>query len=293
MAFKKLTELSNSRHFIDMVPKTSKWAGIELTVANENIERQTVWAIKEKRHTLIVHLGGTINQIETEIDRRTAKLNPPTAGEFWLIPANAEYFTFTQGETVNYAEFYFEPDYLESVLGKNAGNYELKPHVGIFDNFLYQNAKQLSLLMSKSDDISILMGENISQTLCLHLFNNYSANNLPSEERSVKFTPKKFSKLQEYIYDNLGEKITLEKLSRVAEVAPHNLLRGFTKSFGKTPGQYIIEQRLRKVRWLLVNTKKDITTIALETGFSSHSHLTTTFKVQIGITPKEFRNSQK
>lgn len=289
MAFKFPTKLSNSPQFVFGEPQTASWEGIELTVASENIEKPTVWAIKENRHALIVHLGGTINEIETEIDRRASKLNPPTDGEFWLIPANSEYFSYTRGETVSYAEFYFEPDYLGRILGEKAKNYELMPHIGQFDNFLCQNVKQLISIISKSDNISDLMSENISQTLCLYLFSNYNTKSFSSEKQHIKFTPKKFSLLQEYIHDNLTERITVENLAEIAEISSHNLLRFFSKSFGKTPAQYIIEQRLRKARWLLANSKKDITTIAYETGFSSHSHLTTTFRTHTGITPNQFR----
>ncbi|MEK7725415.1 MAG: AraC family transcriptional regulator [Acidobacteriota bacterium] len=289
MAFKISAEISNSPQFVFESTQTAKWEGIELTVASENIEKPTVWAINENRHALIVHLGGTINEIETEIDRRASKLNPPTDGEFWLIPANAEYFSFTRGETVRYAEFYFDLNYLEMIFGDKAKNYELMPHIGHFDNFLYQNVKQLTAIVSKSDDISNLMSENISQTLCLYLFSNYNTKSFSAGKQSIKFTPKKFSLLQEYIHDNLSERIMLENLAEIVGMTSHNLLRFFGKSFGKTPAQYIIEQRLRKVRWLLVNSKKDITTIAQETGFSSHSHLTTTFKSHAGITPNEFR----
>ncbi|HMS43619.1 MAG TPA: hypothetical protein PKE69_25550, partial [Pyrinomonadaceae bacterium] len=152
MAFKFPTKLSNSPQFVLIEPQTASWGGIELTVASENIEKPTVWAIKESRHALVVHLGGTIN----EIARRASKLNPPTDGEFWLIPANSEYFSYTRGETVSYAEFYFEPDYLRRVLGEKAKNYELMPHIGQYDNFLNQSVKQLVSLASKSDDISNL-----------------------------------------------------------------------------------------------------------------------------------------
>lgn len=289
MTFKISAELSKSPQFVSDKPITTNWQGIELTVASENIEKPTVWKIHEKRHALIVHLGGKMNTIETEINRRASKLNPPTDGEFWLIPAKSEYFTYTQGEAVSYAEFYFDLDYLENLLGEKAKNYELMPHIGQYDNFLYQNVKELVSTTSKNDDISKLIGNNISQTLCLYLFSNYNTNEFASNGNKIKFTPKKFSLLQEYIHDNLSDKITLENLAEIAEISNHNLLRFFSNSFGKTPAQYIIEQRLRKARWLLKNSKKDITNIALETGFSSHSHLTSTFKKIIGITPQEFR----
>lgn len=57
--------------------------------------------------------------------------------------------------------------------------------------------------------------------------------------------------------------------------------------------QYIIAQRLRRARWLLMHTRNDITTIALETGFASHSHLTTAFKQHTGLTPLAFRQSRR
>lgn len=289
MAFKTSARLSKSPHFAAQKPIRTGWQGIELTVANENIEEPTVWKIHESRHALIVHLGGIINRIETEIDRRASKLNPPTDGEFWLIPADSEYFTYTQGKAVSYAEFYFDLNYLESFLGEKAKNYELRPHLGQYDNFLYQNVKKLVSLTARTDDISNLLGENLSQTVCFYLFSHYTADQSSSGVIKIKFTPKKFSLVQEYIHDNLREKITLNSLAKIAETSQHDLLKIFGNSFGKTPAQYIIEQRLRKVRWLLTKTKNDITTIALESGFSSHSHLSSTFKKNLGITPQEFR----
>jgi AraC family transcriptional regulator len=289
MASKISAKLSKSPQLFVEKPKRANWQGIELTLASESIEKPTVWKIHENRHALIVHLGGKIDTIETEINHRASKLSPPTDGEFWLIPANSEYFTYTQGEAVAYAEFYFDLNYLDKLLGDKAKDYELLPHVGQFNNFLYQNVKELVSVTSRTDDVSKLIGENVSQTLCLYLFSNYGTNKSVSAANHQKFTPKRFSLLQEFIHDNLSEKITLENLAEIVGLSEHNLLRLFNSSFGKTPAQYIIEQRLRKARWLLANTKKDITTIALETGFSSHSHLTSTFKKNVGISPNNFR----
>lgn len=288
MAFSISSKLSKSpQYVIDRSIKTD-WRGIELTVASENIEKETLWKIHEERHALIVHLGGKINKIETEIDRRVSKAGPPTDGEFWLVPSRSEYFTFTQGESVSYAEFYFDLNYLEGLLGEKAKNYELLPRIGQYDKFLHQNVKELVSQVSATDDISMLIGENLSAAICLYLFRNYSAreNAYPIK---TGFTPTKFSLIQEYIHDNLSERIRLEDLAGIADTSTHGLFRLFNASFGRTPAQYIIDQRLRKSRWLLVNTKKDITTIALETGFSSHSHLTSTFKKKLKVTPQEFR----
>jgi AraC family transcriptional regulator len=51
----------------------------------------------------------------------------------------------------------------------------------------------------------------------------------------------------------------------------------------------MIGERLRRAKWLLTHIARDITDIALETGFSSHSHLTTTSTRHVGVTPHLFR----
>lgn len=288
MAFKFSDELSDSPHYI-AAPIRSTWQGIELTVARENIEKPTIWKIHEDRHALIVHLGGKINMIETEIDRRVSKLAPPTSGEVWLVPAGSEYFSYTQGESAHYAEFYFEPIYLDKFIGEAYRDHMLTPLIGHFDSFLFQNVKQLVSHANNADDLSKLIGENVSQTICLHLFSNYNAARSVAIKDRRRFDAKCFSRIQEYIHDNLSEKITLADLAELARTSEHNLLRSFNSSFGRSPAQYIIEQRLRKARWLLANTKKDIATIAYETGFSSHSHLTSSFKKNVGSTPHDFR----
>jgi pSer/pThr/pTyr-binding forkhead associated (FHA) protein len=66
---------------------------------------------------------------------------------------------------------------------------------------------------------------------------------------------------------------------------------GGTKSIGRTPAQYIIQQRLRHAQRQLANTKRDITTIAIESGFSSHSHLTACFHKHLGTCPSAFRKA--
>ncbi len=289
MAFKFSAEFSNSRKFVGVPSRQKSWKCLELTTATEDIEQPTVWEIDESRHALIVHLGGALSEIETEINGRARKLEPPTAGECWLIPANSRYFSFARGETASYAEIYFKPDFLRKFLGKAADEYQLAPHIGFYDDFIYQAVKNLAQLSSEIDDISELTGESLSNSLCLHLFRKYNSNVTDTLERAMPFSRNRFQMLHDFICENLGRRITIEDLAGLAEMSSDSLLRTFHRSFGVTPAQYIIQQRLRSVRWQLSNTKRSITTIALETGFASHSHLSTTFKKHTGITPQQFR----
>lgn len=289
MAYRFSSKFADSRQYISS-PVRAHWDGVELITASENITQPTVWKINEVRHTLVVHLGGTIENIETQINQRSSIMNPPVAGEFWLIPSNTDYQTFTQGDKVNYAEIYFPSDFVGNLIREPDDHNELVPQLGVYDSFIFENVRTLISISNNTDDISQLSGLYLNRVIGLHLFRKYKINQEFQKKQVQPFGPNKYKQLHEYILDNLGDHLTIEKLSNVAEMNPNKLLRVFRRSFGTAPAQYIIEQRLRRVRWLLSNTKKDILTIAVETGFSSHSHLTNIFKQHTGVSPQKFRS---
>ena len=66
-------------------------------------------------------------------------------------------------------------------------------------------------------------------------------------------------------------------------------VREFKVTFEATPHQYIQQRRLMRARELLRCTDASLSTIALETGFASHSHFSTTFRAAVGLTPSAFR----
>ena len=285
MAFKFSEQLLNSPKYSAI---SRSWSGIELRVSREDISNSTIWNIKENSHRAIVHLSGNINKLETELNGCGNLLEPPMAGELWLVPSEMKYSSKAIGDVVQYAEIIFQSRNFENFITE----IELKPQVGYFDKFLYQNVLYLSELIDKNDDVSKLLGENLSRTIGLHILKTYNADTKRKtiNDQKSRFDTKWEKIIQSYIFDNLEQQITLAKLADLVGVSTHNFLELFSRSFGTTPAQFIIKHRLRKVRQMLVNTKKDITTIAFETGFSSHSHLTSTFKKKLAITPQDFRS---
>jgi AraC family transcriptional regulator len=63
-------------------------------------------------------------------------------------------------------------------------------------------------------------------------------------------------------------------------------------SIGISPYQYLLQQRVERAKQLLKQTNQPIVEIALDCGFSSHSHLSKQFRQLAGMTPKAFRVSQ-
>lgn len=63
----------------------------------------------------------------------------------------------------------------------------------------------------------------------------------------------------------------------------------FSSVTGKTIEQYFLQQRIEKVKELMVYDQLSLTEIAYRTGFSSVHHLSAQFKKLTGMTPTHFK----
>ncbi len=63
----------------------------------------------------------------------------------------------------------------------------------------------------------------------------------------------------------------------------------FSSIEGKTIEQFLIQQRIEKVKELLVYDQLSLTEISYQTGFSSVHHLSSQFKKVTGLTPSHFK----
>jgi AraC family transcriptional regulator len=105
--------------------------------------------------------------------------------------------------------------------------------------------------------------------------------------------PRKLRKAIEFINENLDqeETVALPAVADAVQMSYSNFSRAFKQSMGVTPNAYITEQRIKRAKQLLSETKLPIADIALRTGFASQSHFTTTFRRLVWTTPKGFRDT--
>jgi len=96
-----------------------------------------------------------------------------------------------------------------------------------------------------------------------------------------------------YIDANLDANLSLETLAGLAGVLTHRFGRAFKRKVGEPPHQYVLARRIEAARSLLRTTEQSIADIAYATGFSSQSHMTTTFRREIGVTPAQLRSETR
>lgn len=80
-------------------------------------------------------------------------------------------------------------------------------------------------------------------------------------------------------------KWTIGQLADLACVSPYHLAHIFRAEVGVSVYRYVLRSRLAKALEAVLDDDTDLTAIAFETGFSSHSHFTARFRALFGLTP--------
>ncbi|RON86632.1 AraC family transcriptional regulator [Pseudomonas chlororaphis] len=101
--------------------------------------------------------------------------------------------------------------------------------------------------------------------------------------------PQLLKRLSDYVEARIDGSISLTELARIAGMPVDTFARHFKAETGMAPYAYVIERRVRRAENLLRAGNMPISAMALELGFSSQSHFTSTFRRITGTTPNSYR----
>lgn len=112
---------------------------------------------------------------------------------------------------------------------------------------------------------------------------------LTKQNNSGRDFPKAFLQLEGKLRENLSHQWTVEEMAATVGMGT-TLFNEKVKSYsGFSPLNYLINIRISEAIKLLKKPDINVTDIALDTGFYSSQHFSTTFKKLTGYTPSEFR----
>ena len=98
-------------------------------------------------------------------------------------------------------------------------------------------------------------------------------------------------KAQSHIWKNLGRKVSLEEISKVAGLSAPYFSTIFKEEMGENFSSYINRLRVRKAAVLLKETANPIRSIAKTCGFEDQSWFSKIFKHYTGTTPGKYRET--
>jgi len=102
---------------------------------------------------------------------------------------------------------------------------------------------------------------------------------------------KKVERAREILLSDLGRNWSLGEVATLAGASPFHLTRMMHRFFGATLHRFLTQQRLAAALPQVLDGADDLTAIALDLGFSSHSHFSAAFRQEYGATPSSLRGS--
>jgi AraC family transcriptional regulator len=85
--------------------------------------------------------------------------------------------------------------------------------------------------------------------------------------------------------------LSLQALANESGYSRVHFVRMFKAATGSSPHNYLLNLKVERVRELLKDRSMSLIDIALDCGFSSHSHMSRLFHKVVGVTPSAYRRS--
>ncbi len=213
-------------------------------------------------------------------------------GDFMITPVNLPLFARWDSYD-NYLQVRIRDQFIKNVieenLEKDPDRLELLPKFLTRDPQIEAIGMMLVTEIEQKNIGSRLYVDSIANLLAINLLRQYAGTktNLPVYEGGLP--QHQIRKVLEYIDCHLDSEIRLTHLAGLLDMSQFHFSRLFKQSMGMSPYQYLIKQRVERAKKFLKQTDLSIVEVALECGFSSHSHLTKQFRQITGMTPKVYR----
>jgi AraC-like DNA-binding protein len=131
-----------------------------------------------------------------------------------------------------------------------------------------------------------LAGEELVLALLREAFAAGGPNGRPAGTTTARLV----RRVKEFLEAEYANPVRLADVGRAVGASPAYLTDVFRRVEGTSLHRYLVQLRLARALVELPHAD-DLTTLALDVGFSSHSHFSDAFRRSFGCTPSEFRRS--
>jgi AraC-like DNA-binding protein len=115
--------------------------------------------------------------------------------------------------------------------------------------------------------------------------------NLPQRRSALARNRRAVERVKEAVASAPANRWTVATLADVANLSPFHLAHVFRQLVGTSLYDYVLHERLAQTIDAVLDGG-DLTVIALDAGFASHSHFTAHFRRFFGRTPTMLRRSR-
>lgn len=241
--------------------------------------------IRLNHHIVGIELDPGI--IALRIDRGPAATSIQKFRTFYFVPAGSA-LEFQKETPIEHLLLTFDPQFTSRPL-------QLPDRVldGMVDHLFAAKAMALRRQFLMGEEVSLLACE-LARVALAAVSGAYRSNAYREASASVSqgINLERIRRALAFINGHgAGKASVADVADAVGDVSPFHFAHTFEAVLGQPPHQYMLDQRVRRAREMLMTESASITDIAYAVGFSSHAHMTRTFRRRLGVTPAQLRMS--
>lgn len=239
-------------------------------------------------HRLGMHFGPPVNADCSVGGRRVRRVQKP--GDIDFVPAGMD-GSWEDDADCHILRLQFHPSLLERVadeLGRDIATVELGPRLQLRDTRIEAIGWAIKADLEADIPSDPLYIDLLANALAVRLIETAAAGPRFKQDNSAQGLSKRQLRiLTEFIETNLDQKLHLADLAAVAGVGATRFKTLFRNSTGTSVHQYVIRRRVEYARALIATTTMAASEIALAAGFAHQSHMASTMRRLLGVTPGE------
>ena len=242
-------------------------------------------------HYLALHLGGP-KRVYRRGEGRSC-VSEIGLGAVSIISSGAAYVWKTEGP-VEYAHLYLPPSRIDSVavamFDRDPRGIRLYDKVGVEDGMLTGLLLEMLDVVEGAPEPTYL--EALADAVIARLLRKHSS--MPDRQLRVQYAlpPAKLSRILEYMDANIDKPVSIESMATVAGLSVHHFSRAFTRTTGMPPHAFLIRKRMELAKYLLRFGGMGIEGVAMRCGYYNASHFSTSFRKEVGMSPRAYRNAK-
>jgi AraC-like DNA-binding protein len=256
------------------------------TLSHLNLLRATFVTYAFKRHFHDYFVIGLIEEGTQHFEYGRTRQLTPTGGVLVLNPGEVHTGKSATEQGFRYRAFYPSVEVMAQIASEISPRFHdipLFPNPVLHDSLLFRALQHFH--RGAEQPLSPLEIQSQYTAVLTHLITHHADPRLTlppigRERHEIR-------RLRAYLNENYAEPISLTTLAELVHWTPFYLLRVFRNEVGLPPHAYLETVRIERARQMVARGIP-LAQIAYDTGFSSQSHFTTTFKRLVGVPPGQY-----
>lgn len=255
-------------------------------VRRRGLGRQTIDVVADD-HLIFLNIRGAAKSGENYLDGRKVDFTPRPDGSLVYIPPGCRWSGWDEGDAEGcYLMITVAREFFADLSTRLTVAGTLRPEIGFKDLPIQCLARQIAGELSHDDSIRDLIVEgHLAAIFGLLQRRSHTSGRVSRGGLSPGVLKRVIERIEAYI----DRPPSVRALAHEAGMTYEHFSRAFKQSQGSTPYGFYNQRRLERATDLLRTTTMSVTEVAIVSGYSSGSHLSTRFRRETGFSPAEYR----